>query len=78
MLVIQRQKRGNIKLHKAEIYALMQQLAREGVTILMISSDLPEILRVSDRVAVMHDHRITLIEKREMLDSQTIMDAAIK
>ena len=56
----------------------MQQLAREGVTILMISSDLPEILRVSDRVAVMHDHRITLIEKREMLDSQTIMDAAIK
>ncbi len=39
---------------KAEIYALMDELAKDGVGILMISSDLEEILHVSDRVLVMH------------------------
>ena len=38
---------------KAEIYALMDKLAGDGVTILVISSDLPELLRVSDRIYVM-------------------------
>lgn len=63
---------------KEEIYQLMQQLAREKVSILMISSDLPEILKVSNRVMVMHDHRVTLIEKRELLDQKRIMEAAIQ
>jgi rhamnose transport system ATP-binding protein len=39
---------------KAEIHALMQKLAEEGLAILMISSELPEILGMSDRVIVMH------------------------
>jgi rhamnose transport system ATP-binding protein len=39
---------------KAEIHALMQMLAEEGLAILMISSELPEILGMSDRIAVMH------------------------
>ena len=63
---------------KAEIYQLMQQLAKRKVSILMISSDLPEILKVSNRVMVMHDHRVTLIEKRELLDQKRIMEAAIQ
>ena len=63
---------------KAEIYSLMRELAKEKITIIMISSDLPEILRVSNRVAVMHDHRITLVERRELLDQKTIMEAAIQ
>lgn len=63
---------------KEEIYALMRQLAREKVSIIMISSDLPEILKVSNRVMVMHDHRVTLIEKRELLDQKRIMEAAIQ
>ena len=38
----------------------MRKLADQGVSIIMISSDLPEILRVSHRVIVMHDGKITL------------------
>ena len=40
---------------KAEIYALMRDLADKGAAILMISSDLPEVLRMSDRVLVMRE-----------------------
>jgi len=43
---------------KAEIYALMRDLADKGAAILMISSDLPEILRMSDRVLVMREGTI--------------------
>jgi len=43
---------------KAEIYALMDELAGSGVAILMISSDLEEVLGVSDRVLVMHQGRL--------------------
>jgi len=44
---------------KAEIYALIEELAREGIGILLISSELPEILRLSDRVVCMQNGRIT-------------------
>ena len=40
---------------KAEIYKLMRELNRQGTAILMISSELPEILGMSDRVLVMHE-----------------------
>ena len=43
---------------KAEIYELMRQLARQGTGILMISSELPEIIGMSDRILVMHDGQI--------------------
>jgi ribose transport system ATP-binding protein len=43
---------------KAEIYQLMRLLAKQGTAILMISSELPEIIGMSDRILVMHDGRI--------------------
>ena len=43
---------------KAEIHRLMGELARQGLAILMISSELPEILGMSDRIAVMHNGTI--------------------
>ena len=43
---------------KAEIYELMRGLAESGVSIVMISSDMEEILNESDRIAVMHEGRI--------------------
>jgi len=43
---------------KAEIHELMRELARSGVGIIMISSELPEILKMSDRILVMHEGRI--------------------
>lgn len=44
---------------KSEIYDLMDQLAKEGAAIFMISSDLPELLGISDRIYVMKDGEIT-------------------
>ena len=44
---------------KSEIYKLMNQLAAEGKSIIMISSELPELLRMSDRVVVMCEGRVT-------------------
>ncbi len=44
---------------KSEIYKLMTQLAEEGKSIIMISSDMPELLRLSDRIVVMCEGRVT-------------------
>ena len=62
---------------KAEIYALMRSLAREGVAIIMISSDMEEVLGVSDRVAVMHEGRLTGVLEREACSEEAIMRLAV-
>jgi ribose transport system ATP-binding protein len=62
---------------KAEIYQLMRTLAREGVAIMMISSDMEEILGESDRVAVMHEGMITGILEREECTEEAIMRLAV-
>ncbi|MFL6216186.1 MAG: sugar ABC transporter ATP-binding protein [Blastocatellia bacterium] len=62
---------------KAEIYGLMRSLAREGVAIMMISSDMEEVLGVSDRVAVMHEGRLTGILDREACSEEAIMRLAV-
>jgi ribose transport system ATP-binding protein len=62
---------------KAEIYALLRDLARAGVSIVMISSDMEEILRMSDRVAVMHEGRVTGVVAREACTEATIMRLAV-
>jgi len=55
VLILDEPTRGIDVAAKAEIYAIMNDLAKEGVAILMISSDLPEVLGVSDRILVMHE-----------------------
>ena len=62
---------------KAEIYQLMRSLAEEGVAIIMISSDMEEILGESDRVAVMHEGAITGILERERCSEEAIMRLAV-
>ena len=61
---------------KREIYDLMNQLVQKGVAIVMISSELPEVLGMSDRVLVMHEGRITGEFSRENATQETIMIAA--
>jgi ABC-type sugar transport system ATPase subunit len=58
---------------KAEIYQLMRDLAREGISIILISSELPEVLAMSDRVVVMHEGRVTAILEREQCSEHTVM-----
>jgi inositol transport system ATP-binding protein len=61
---------------KAEIHQLISQLAAQGVGVIMISSELPEILGMSHRVMVMHEGRVTGILGRAEADQLRIMDLA--
>ena len=63
---------------KSEIYALMEKLAKEGKSIIMISSELPEVLRMSDRVIVMCEGRITGILDIAEANQEVIMQSATK
>jgi ribose transport system ATP-binding protein len=63
---------------KDEIYNLLTKLAEEGKSIIMISSELPEVLRLSDRIAVMCDGRITGIIDNKDADQNKIMNLATK
>jgi ribose transport system ATP-binding protein len=62
---------------KEEIYRIMRGLADRGVAILMISSDMEEVIGVSDRVAVMHEGRITGYLDRHELSEERILSLAI-
>jgi ribose transport system ATP-binding protein len=57
---------------KAEIYRHMAALADQGITILMVSSEMEEVIGMSDRVVVMHERRIKGILPRESLTQERI------
>ncbi len=61
---------------KAAVHALMSNLAAKGMAILMISSELPEILGMSDRILVMREGRVTETFNREEATQEKIMMAA--
>jgi inositol transport system ATP-binding protein len=61
---------------KAEIHRLVSRLAGQGVAVLMISSEMPEVLGMSDRVMVMHEGRMTGIVDRKDADQVRIMELA--
>ncbi|ODT76179.1 MAG: D-xylose ABC transporter ATP-binding protein [Pelagibacterium sp. SCN 64-44] len=63
---------------KAEIHKLVTELARKGVAVLMISSEMPEVLGMSDRIMVMHEGRVTGFLDRSEADQVKIMDLAAK
>ena len=61
---------------KSEIYKLMNELVKEGKAIIMISSELPEVLGMSDRILVMHEGRITGELSRAEATQESIMKLA--
>jgi ribose transport system ATP-binding protein len=61
---------------KREIYALMEDLAKQGVAILFVSSELEEVIGMSDRALVMHEGRLAGALKREELGEESIMRLA--
>jgi inositol transport system ATP-binding protein len=61
---------------KAEIHRLIAQLAEQGAAVLLISSELPEVLGMSDRILVMHEGRMTGLLAREEATQETIMSLA--
>jgi rhamnose transport system ATP-binding protein len=62
---------------KAEVHAMIGELAAEGIGIILISSDLPEVLAMSDRVLVMREGRQMAILDREEADQEAVMAAAM-
>lgn len=63
---------------KAEIYQIMGELAKQGFAIIMISSEMPEILGMSDRIYVMCNGRITGELSREEATQETILEFAME
>lgn len=63
---------------KSEIHRLISRLAREGVAVVMISSELPEVLGMSDRIMVMHEGHMTGILERAEADQVKIMELAAR
>jgi inositol transport system ATP-binding protein len=63
---------------KAEIHQLIARLVAQGMAVLMISSEMPEILGMSHRIMVMHEGRVTGILEREQADQEKIMDLAAR
>jgi ribose transport system ATP-binding protein len=76
LLILDEPTRGVDVGAKAEIYALMDRLTAEGMGILMISSDLEEILGMSDRVVVMHEGRLAGELRRSALSEEAVMHLA--
>lgn len=77
VLIVDEPTRGIDVGAKAEIYTLLRDLAEAGVAIVMISSDMEEILNMSDRVAVMHEGAITGTLARGDCTEERIMALAV-
>jgi rhamnose transport system ATP-binding protein len=76
VLIIDEPTRGIDVGTKSEVHRLISELAGTGLAVLMISSELPEILGMSDRVLVMHEGRITAELSRSEATEETVMTAA--
>ena len=61
---------------KAEIYELIRKLAADGVSVIVISSEMEEVLGISDRIAVMHEGRLTGILERSEFSEEAVMRLA--
>ena len=61
---------------KAEVHRLLSQLAADGIAVLMVSSELPEVLGMADRVLVMHEGRLVADLPRDRADEESVMVAA--
>jgi ABC-type sugar transport system, ATPase component len=61
---------------KYEIYTIMQELVKKGKSIIMISSEMPELLGMSDRVMVMCEGKVTGILDKDEADSVKVMNLA--
>ncbi|RXT25187.1 ABC transporter [Rhizobium leguminosarum] len=62
---------------KSEIYHLIEALAAEGHSVIVVSSELPEVMRVSDRVLVMRDGTVVAELSRDKLSEETIVSHAV-
>ena len=62
---------------KFEIYQIMRDLAKQGISIIMISSDMPELLGVSDRILVMKEGKIVGELAGDEIQQENVMQYAV-
>jgi len=77
ILILDEPTRGVDVGSKAEVHAIIGELAAEGIGVIVISSDLPEVLALSDRVLVMREGRQMTIINRAEADQESVMAAAM-
>lgn len=77
VLIVDEPTRGIDVGAKAEIYRLLRTLADQGVAVIVISSDMEEVLGICDRIAVMHEGAISGILPREKFSEQAVMELAV-
>ena len=77
VLIVDEPTRGIDVGAKAEVYGALAELVRDGMAVLMISSELQEVLGMADRVLVMHEGRITADIARADASEERIMSAAL-
>jgi len=77
ILILDEPTRGIDVAVKAEVHRIISELAAQGVAILLISSELPEILALSDRVLVMDTGRVKRVLDNRGATQETIMSAAL-
>ena len=58
---------------KSEIHSLLRRLAEEGIGVIIVSSELPEVIGVSDRVVVIHEGRMSGIIEKDEVSEENIM-----
>lgn len=63
---------------KYEIYKLINQLVQQGIAVIVISSELPEVLGLSDRVLVMHEGKLKANLINQNLTQEQVMEAALR
>jgi rhamnose transport system ATP-binding protein len=76
LLIVDEPTRGIDIATKADVHELLVRLAGEGIAILMISSELPEVLHIGDRILVMREGRLTAEYSHEEASEEKIMSAA--
>jgi rhamnose transport system ATP-binding protein len=76
VLIVDEPTRGIDVGTKAEVHRLLSELAASGVAVLMISSELPEVLGMADRVLVMHEGRLVAELDRAEASEESVMAAA--
>jgi rhamnose transport system ATP-binding protein len=62
---------------KSAIYEIMSDLATEGYGIIMVSSEMPEVIGMSDRIVVMREGRVTAILEQPAVTQEAILEAAM-
>ena len=73
LLIVDEPTRGIDVGTKAEVHRLLVSLAREGIAVLAISSELPEVLAIADRVAVMREGRLVgVLDRDEATEEQIV------